>query len=223
MRRIKSPGGGLGQGGVTPVYTSKESAALHSLPEFEYGTIHWGQGAVSRSPDGRLCFNKNKAIRQGLNLFYNLPIEILSHVVDTLSTSQDNMNILQGWKQVCRNWNRHIRVYMDPDNHWQRNLRKELNLAWQSLFDRALPSEQKEENKTRQLPRIVPMEDIEALCLIMKTFDFSRALTGGVASKISRLTHANDHLLETTGSNAQRSTNPLTHGRMALQSYLAEG
>jgi len=67
------------------------------------------------------------------------------------------------------------------------------------------------------------MEDIEALCLTMKTFDFSRALMGGVASIISMLSHANDHLLETTGSNAQRPANPLTHGHMALQSYLAEG
>jgi len=216
MRRTKSPGGGLEQGGVTPIYTLKESVALQSLPEFAYGTIHWGLGAVSRSPDGRLNFNKNKAIRQGINFFHNLPLEILSHVVDTLSTSQDNMSILQRWKQVCRNWNRHISVYMDPDNYWQRNLRMEMNTAWQSLFDRALLSAQKDENAPHQHPRIVTMEDIKALRLTMKTFNFSRALIGGVASIISMLTHANDHLLETTGPNAQRLTHPLVHGRMAL-------
>ena len=130
MRRTNSHGGSLEQGGVTPVYTLKQSMALQSLPEFAYGTIHWGQGAVTRTPNGRLSFNKNKVIRQGLNLFHDLPIEILSHVVDTLSTSHDNMSNLQRWKQVCRNWNHHIRVYKDPDNHWQRNLRMEMNTAW---------------------------------------------------------------------------------------------
>ena len=67
------------------------------------------------------------------------------------------------------------------------------------------------------------MEDMAALCLTMKTFNFSRALMGGVGSIISMSTHTNDHLFQTMGPNAHRLTNPLTHGRMALQSYLAEG
>ena len=223
MRRTKSHGGSLEQGGVTPVYTLKESVDLQSLPEFAYGTIHWGQGAVTRTSDGRLSFDKNKAIRQGPNLFHNLPSEILSHVVDTLPTSHDNMSNLQRWKQVCRNWNHHLRVYMDPDNHWQRNLRMEMNEAWQSVYDRAMLIAQKDENKPHQEPRTVTVEDTAALCLTMKKFNFSRALVGAVASIISMLIHTNDHLLETMGPNARMITNPLTYGRMALQSHLAEG
>jgi len=59
----------------TPVYTLKESSDLHGLPEFSQNIILWTQGAVTRTPDGRLKFNKKKAIRQGRNLFHNQPIE----------------------------------------------------------------------------------------------------------------------------------------------------
>jgi len=98
----------------TPVYTFKENTDLHGLPEFSQGIIHWRRGAVTRTPDGRLKFNKNKAIRRGRNLFHNQPIEILSNIVETLPTTEDNMRLLQGWKQVCRGWRHHISTYTGP-------------------------------------------------------------------------------------------------------------
>jgi len=99
----------------------------------------------------------------------------------------------------------------------------EMNEAWQSVYDRAMLIAQKDENKPHQEPRTVTVEDTAALCLTMKKFNFSRALVGAVASIISMLIHTNDHLLETMGPNARMITNPLTYGRMALQSHLAEG
>jgi len=133
------------------------------------------------------------------------------------------MIMLQRWKQVCRSWNHHIRVYTDPDNHRQRNLRTELREAWQSIYDRALPIAQKDDNKPHQEPCTVTIEDTAALCLTMDKFNFSRALVEGVASIISMLTHTNELLFETMGPNACMKTNPLTHGRIALQSHLADG
>jgi len=51
-------------------------------------------------------------------------------------------------------------------------------------------------------PRIVPLEFIADLCTTMDKYSPSRALVGGVASIISLLAHANDHLLETLGANS---------------------
>ena len=73
MRRIKSNGEGLGQGGVTPVYTAKESAALHSLPEFVYSTIHWGQGAVSHPPMGSSVLTRIRRYAKDLIFFITFP------------------------------------------------------------------------------------------------------------------------------------------------------
>ena len=92
MRRRKLKVGSLEPGSGAPVYTLKESIGLQGLPEFSQGIIHWGQGAVTRTPDGRLIFNKNKAIRQGLNLFHNLPTEILSNIEET-GESQHRINV----------------------------------------------------------------------------------------------------------------------------------
>jgi len=82
--------------------------------------------------------------------------------VETLPTTEDNMILLQGWKQVCRSWRHHIRTYTDPDNQWQRNLRTEMREVWQSIYDRALPIAQKDENEPHQEPRIVTIEDTAA-------------------------------------------------------------
>ena len=223
MRRRKLKDGSLELGSGAPVYTFKENIGLQGLPEFSQGIIHWGQGAVTRTPDGRLIFNKNKAIRQGLNLFHSLPSEILSNIVKTLPTTEDNMILLQGWKQVCRSWRHHISTYTAPDNQWQRNLRPEMRELWQFLYGRALPVAQKDENEPHQDPRIVTIEVTTALCITLDTFNFSKALVGGVTSIISMPTRTNDHLLETLGPNARMKTNPFTHGRIVLQSHLADG
>jgi len=93
---------------------------------------------------------------------------------------------------------------------------------WQSLYGRALPIAQKDENEPHQEPRTITIQVITALRTILETFSFSRALVGGVASIISKLTPTNDHLLETSGLNALMETNPFTHGRIVLQSHLAD-
>ena len=82
---------------------------------------HWGQGAVTRTSDGRLKFDRNKAIRRGRNLFHNQPIETLGNIVETLPTTEESMRLLQRWKQVCRGWKHHISSSTAPDHHWQRN------------------------------------------------------------------------------------------------------
>jgi len=56
-----TPGGGM------PVYTRNDATQLQGLPEFSRGIIQWGQGAVTRTLDGRLKFDRNKAIRRGPN------------------------------------------------------------------------------------------------------------------------------------------------------------
>ena len=96
MRRRKLKDRSLESGSSAPVFTLKERIGLQGLQEFSQGIMHWGQGAVTRTLGGRLIFNKNKAIRQCLNLFRDLPNEILSNIVETLSTTEDNMILLQG-------------------------------------------------------------------------------------------------------------------------------
>jgi len=220
MRHGKHEDGGQETGSGTPVYTLKESAALQGLPEFSQGNIQWGPGAVTRTLGGRLVFKKNKAIRQGRNLFHNQPIEILSNVIETLQTTEDNMRLLQGWKRVCRGWRHHISTYTDPDNQWQRNLRMEVREIWKSLYDRSMPIAQKDEKHPHLEPRKVTSEFTTALCTILEEFSLSRALVGGVASMISVLARTNDHLLKTLGPNAAREANPFPLERIALQSHL---
>ena len=93
----------------------------------------------------------------------------------------------------------------------------------QSLYGRALPIAQKDENDPHQEPRTVCIEFTTVLCTILETFSFSRVLVGGEASIITMLTHTNDHLLETMGPNALTEANLFTHERIALQSNLTAG
>ena len=58
--------------------------------------------------------------------------------METLPTTEENMRLLQGWKQVSRGWKHHINSYTGPDNHWQRNLRTEIYDLWESLYRRAV-------------------------------------------------------------------------------------
>jgi len=94
---------------------------------------------------------------------------------------------------------------------------------WQSLYRRAVPVAQKNENDPHQEPRTVTIELTTDLCTILETFSFSRALVGGVASIISILTYANDPLREKLGPNIPMAANSFTHERSALQSHLTAG
>jgi len=120
--------------GGMPVYTRRDATHLQGLPEFSRGIVHWGKGAVTRTIDSRLTFDRNKAIRRGRNLFHDQPTETFSNIMETLPTTEENMRLLEGWKQVSRGWKHHINSYTGPDNHWQRNLRTEIRNLWQSLF-----------------------------------------------------------------------------------------
>jgi len=139
MRYEKSTEDSSTLAGGMRVYTRRDATHLQGLPEFSRGIIHWGKGAVTRTIDGRLTFDRNKSIRRGRNLFQDQPTETLSNIMETLpkqssSTTEENMRLLQGWKQVSRGWKHHINSYTGPDNHWQRNLRTEIRNLWQSLF-----------------------------------------------------------------------------------------
>jgi len=114
MRHETGTEGSSALEGGKPVYTRKDATLLQGLPEFSRGIIQWGQGAVTRTPDGRLQFDRNKAIRRGRHLFHNQPIETLSNIVETLPTTEESMRLLQGWKQVCRGWKHHISSYTGP-------------------------------------------------------------------------------------------------------------
>jgi len=109
-----------------PVYTRHDALQLHGLPEFSRGLIHWRQGAVNRALDGRLTFLRNRVRRQGPNPFLDQPAETLSIIIDTLPTTEENMRLLQTWKQVSRGWKSHIESYSGPDNQWQCKLRVEI-------------------------------------------------------------------------------------------------
>ena len=132
-------------------------------------------------------------IRQGRNLFHNQPIETLSNIIDTLHTTEENMRLLQGWKQVCRGWWYHISTYTDPDNQWQRNLRTEVRSTWKALYNCAMRKAQMDKKHPHLELRKVTIELTTVLCTSLEAFSFSRALVGGVTSIISVLAHTNDH------------------------------
>jgi len=140
--------------------------------------------------------------------------------METLPTTEENMRLLQGWKQVSRGWKHHINSYTGPDNHWQRNLRTEIWDLWQSLLAMV-------QNESIDLVLLGPHAEIAILtndlCTALKTFSFSRALVGGVALIISTLTWPNDHFRVTLGPNAPMTADFLIHERNALQSLLAAG
>ena len=95
MRYGKSAEDSSALKGGMPVYTRKDATHLQGLPEFSRGIIQWGQGAVTRTIDGRLTFDRNKAIRRGRNLFHDQPTETLSNIMEALPTTQENMRLLQ--------------------------------------------------------------------------------------------------------------------------------
>jgi hypothetical protein len=86
--------------GGRPVYTRHDALQLQGLPEFSRGLIQWRQGAATRTQDGRLTFDRNRAIRQGPNPFHDQPIETLCNIIDTLPATEENMRLLLQWKQV---------------------------------------------------------------------------------------------------------------------------
>jgi len=210
-------------GGI-PVYTRGDALQLQRLPEFSRGLIQWGQGAVTRANDGRLTFNRHKAIRQGHNLFRNQPLETHSNIIETLPTTEDNMWVLQRWGQVCKGWKLHIESYTGPEGHWQRNFRSEIQGLWLSLYQRATALVQ---NEAIEPANLGPHAELALLSgdlgKALKLFGFSRALVGGVALIISMLTRPNDKSHVTLGPQAPTEGGFLMHERNVLQSLLAAG
>ena len=100
MRYELSPENRLKRTGGMPVYTQRDALQIQGLPEFARGLVQWGQGAVTGTNDGGLTFDQNKAMRRGRNLFHDQSPETLSNIIETLPTTEDNMRLLQGWKQV---------------------------------------------------------------------------------------------------------------------------
>jgi len=210
-------------GGI-PVYTRKDALQLQRLPEFSRGLIQWGQGAVTSAIDGRLTFNRHKAIRQGHNLFRNQPPETLSNIIETLSATEDNMWLLQRWRQVCKGWQLHIESYTGPEGHWQRNLRNEIQELWLSLYRRATALAQIEATEPVTLGPHTELALLSGdLGEALKVFGFSRALVGGVALIISILTRPNDQSHVTLGPQAPTEGGFLMYERNELQSLLVAG
>jgi len=77
-----------------------------------------------------VALDRHKAIRQGHNLFLDQPPETLSNIIETLLATEENMWLLQRWRQVCKGWKLHIDSYTGPEGHWQRYLRIELQDLW---------------------------------------------------------------------------------------------
>jgi len=197
-----TPGGGM------PVFTRNDALQLQGLPEFSRGSIHWRQGAVTRTLDGRLTFDRNRAKRQGPNLFQDQPAETLSIIIDTLPTTEENMRLLQIWKQVSRGWKHHINSYTGPDNHWQRNFRLEIRHLWQAFYRRATAIVQNDRDPHLSVQHAEMVALINDLCTTLETYSYSRALVGGVALLILILTRPNDNFRETLGPLILRTPNP---------------
>ena len=113
------------------------------------------------------------------------------------------MRRLQGWRQVCRGWKLHIDSYTGPGDHWQLNLRTEIQELWQSLYRRAIALVQ---NEVIEPVNLGPHAELTLLTCdlgkALKRFGFSRALVGGVALIISILTRPNDQFRLTLGPHA---------------------
>ena len=182
-------------GGGRPVYTRNDALLLQGLPEFSRGLIQWRQGAVTRTPDGRLTFHRNRATRQGPNLFQDQP-ETLYTIIDTLPATEENMRLLLQWKKVNKSWHRCIDSHSGPNNHWQHSLRGDLRAGWQTLYRRATAVVC--ENKD---PRALPQQEetrilLHDLCYTLKEHSYSRAWTGGIAVIILMLTRPNPKTTE---------------------------
>ena len=109
------------------------------------------------------------------------PAETLSIIIDTLPTTEENMRLLQTWKQVSRGWKRHIDSYTGPDNHWQRNFRVEIRLLWQAFYRRATAIMRNERDPHLSIQHAEMVALITDLCTTLETYRYSRALIGGVA------------------------------------------
>jgi len=220
--RYETKNGATPRGGM-PVYTRNDALQLQGLPEFSRGTIQWRQGAVTRTLDGRLTFDRNRAKRRGPNLFQDQPAETLSNIIDTLPTTEEHMRLLQIWKQVSRGWKHHINSYTGPDNHRQRNLRLEIRHLWQALYRRATAIVQNDRDPHLSVQRAEMGALINDLCTTLETYSYSRALVGGVALIILILTRTNDNFRETLGPLILRTPNPFRQERSLLQLLLAAG
>jgi len=88
MKYDKDSDDSIERTGGIPVYTRGEALLLQGLPEFDRGLIQWGQGAVTRANDGRLTFDRHKALRRGHNLFLDQPPETLSNIIETLPATE---------------------------------------------------------------------------------------------------------------------------------------
>jgi len=219
MRYGKDPDDRIEQTGGIPVYTRGDALHLQGLLEFGRGLIQWGQGAVTRANDGRLTFDRHKVIRRGHNLFLDQPLESFSNIIETLPATEDNMWLLQKWRQVCKGWKLYIDSYTGPEGHWQRNLRNETQNLWLSLYRRAMALVR---NDATELMKLGPHAELALLSCdlgkALKGFGFSRALVGGVALIISILTRPNDQSHVTLGPHALTEGGFLMHERNVLQS-----
>jgi len=210
-------------GGGRPVYTRHDALQLQGLPEFFRGLIHWRQGAATRSLDCRLTFDRNRATRQGPNPFQDQPVETFCTIIDTLPTTEENMRLLQQWKQVSRGWHSHIESYSGPNNHWQHNLRGDFRAWWQTLYHRATAIARNDRDPRPSAQREEMAILLKDLCTTLETHSYSRALTGGVAVIILILTRPNTNFRETLGHLYPRTSNPFKQERILLQSLLSAG
>jgi len=225
MRRGKEPEDRTVQMGEIPVYTRGDALQLQGLSEFSRGLIQWGHGAATRANDGRLTFHRHKMLRRGYNHFHDQPPETLSNIIDTLLVTEDNMWQLRKWRQVCQRWQLHIDSYIQPEGHWQRHLRKELQDLWLSLYRWAIALVQ---HKDVELMNVGPYPALNLLSRdlgeALKRFGFSRAFVGGVALIISILTRPNEPFFVTLGPNINwANVYPCIQERHALQSLLSAG
>ena len=209
--------------GGRPVYTRYDALQLQGLPEFSRGLIQWRQGAATRTLDGRLTFDRNRATRQGPNPFQDQPIETLCTIIDTLPATEENMRLLLQWKRVSRGWHSYIESHSGPNNHWQHSLRGDLRAGWQTLYHRAT-AVVCDNRDPRPFPQREEMTTLlNDLCTTLKTHSYSRALTGGVAVIILILTRPNANFRETLGHLSPRTHNPFNQERLLLQTLLSAG
>ena len=101
MRHGKAEVGSSETDSSTPVYTLKESTDLHGLPKFSQGIIHWGQGAVTRTPDGRLKFNK-------IRRFAKAEISSITNPLKSSATLWKHYQPRKTAYDCCRDGNRYV-------------------------------------------------------------------------------------------------------------------
>ena len=133
------------------------------------------------------------------------------------------MRLLLQWKRVNRSWHSCIVSHSGPNKHWQHNLRGDLRAGWQTLYRRAT-AVVCDDRDPRPLPQQEEMRTLlNDLCTTLKSHSYSRALTGGVAVIILRLTRPNANFRETLGHLPPRTHNPFNQERLLLQTLLSAG